>query len=169
MTHTPFAGLGSRSVGVGIGEYAVASNGELVTHALGSCIAVCLWDSRRHLGGLLHLMLPSSVGRGNDRPALYADSGIKLLIEGMKAKGANLRITRAYLIGGSSLAGTSVFAVGQRNIIAARRSLYANRIIVAGEDVGGNIPRSVRMHVLDGQIIVTSPGLAARVFQARHP
>lgn len=163
MTHTPFAGTGSRSVCVGIGEFAVARNGELVTHALGSCIAVCLWDARRRLGGLLHLMLPASAGKGRNRPALYADTGIPLFVKGMKEVGANPRRTRAYLIGGSSVAGTSVFAVGQRNIVAARRALYANRIVVMGEEVGGSIPRSVRMRVSDGQIIVTSPGLADRV------
>ena len=38
-------GRGERVV-IGIGEFAVttATDVEIVTHALGSCVAVCLWD-----------------------------------------------------------------------------------------------------------------------------
>lgn len=140
----------------------MANKGILATHALGSCIAVCLWDRERRIGGLLHFMLPSSDpnrARG-DRPAMYGDTGIALLIRRMQSMGADLRQVRARLIGGSSVAGTSVFAVGQRNITSARRTLWSHRITVEAEDVGGEIPRTVRMRVLDGRVLVTSPARA---------
>ena len=46
------AGRGARLV-VGIGELAVSSSPDdiIVTHALGSCIAVCLWDPAARLLG----------------------------------------------------------------------------------------------------------------------
>ena len=144
---------------VGIGESCVESTGILATHALGSCIAVCLWEERLHLAGLLHFMLPSSEGNTTrkDRPGLYADTGIDLLVGQMQARGADLRLVRARLIGGSSIAGTSAFAVGQRNITAARRRLWSRRITVDAEDVAGQIPRTVRMRTIDGRVLVTSP------------
>ena len=51
-----------RRVVVGIGEFAVSDRPDdlIVTHALGSCIAVCLWDVERRVGGLLHFLLPHS-------------------------------------------------------------------------------------------------------------
>jgi hypothetical protein len=55
------AAQGERLV-VGIGEYAVAASSAatIVTHALGSCIAVCIWDPQRGVAGLLHFLLPES-------------------------------------------------------------------------------------------------------------
>ena len=60
---------------VGIGEYAVADQPDatIVTHALGSCIAVCAWDPDAGVGGLLHFMLPTGSlsdagGSGNEMP-----------------------------------------------------------------------------------------------------
>ena len=32
-------------------------NDELVTYALGSCVGICMYDERLHIGGLLHAML----------------------------------------------------------------------------------------------------------------
>ena len=47
---------------VGISDCQVCADegGELVTYALGSCIAVSAWDPYRKVGGLLHFMLPDS-------------------------------------------------------------------------------------------------------------
>ncbi len=55
------AGAGHKHV-VGIGELAISSGAadQIVTHALGSCIAVCLWDPVSNVAGLLHYLLPES-------------------------------------------------------------------------------------------------------------
>ena len=55
------AGRGVRLV-VGIGELAVSQSPEdvIVTHALGSCIAVCLWDPAVRVAGLVHFLLPEA-------------------------------------------------------------------------------------------------------------
>ena len=47
---------------VGIGEFAVTDQpgGSIVTHALGSCIAVCIWDPAARVAGLLHFLLADS-------------------------------------------------------------------------------------------------------------
>lgn len=144
---------------VGIGDIGVTTRGILATHALGSCIAVCLWDPDTRIAGLLHFMLPSSGGqtRTGERPELYADSGVPLLAKRMNYAGAGRRL-RARIIGGSSVAGTSVFAVGQRNITAARRELWSLRITLDAEDVGGAIARTVRMRSIDGRVLIRAPG-----------
>ena len=52
---------------VGIGEYRVARPpAVLVSLGLGSCVGVALYDPERKVGGLAHIMLPSSNGAGGD-------------------------------------------------------------------------------------------------------
>src|SRR5262249_9994475 len=78
-------GTGKRYV-VGIGELAVGTQQQdvIVTHALGSCIAVCVWDPIAQVGGLLHFLLPESkinLARAAQQPATYADTGVPLLLQ----------------------------------------------------------------------------------------
>ena len=63
---------------IGIGEFAVTTepDAEIVTHALGSCVAVCLWDPVTHVAGMLHFLLPESklnAERAARQPATFAD------------------------------------------------------------------------------------------------
>src|SRR6185369_627123 len=53
---------GARRLVIGIGEFAVSNRpGDvIVTHALGSCIAVCIFDPRAGVAGMLHFMLPEA-------------------------------------------------------------------------------------------------------------
>ncbi len=54
----------------------------IATHALGSCIAVAIYDPAVQVAGLLHFMLPESGAdraKAQSRPFMYADTGLPLL------------------------------------------------------------------------------------------
>ena len=53
------------NVVVGVADCHVTSDpaNVLVTYALGSCIAVAIYDPVARVGGLLHFMLPEGAGR----------------------------------------------------------------------------------------------------------
>ena len=70
------SGPGARLV-VGIAELAVSQTPHdvIVTHALGSCIAVCVWDPVVRVAGLLHFLLPEAklnMDRARKQPATFA-------------------------------------------------------------------------------------------------
>src|SRR5881275_1437917 len=55
------------------GEYFVSDENLVIMTVLGSCIAACLWDSRAHIGGMNHFMLPDGDdGAGFGRYGSYA-------------------------------------------------------------------------------------------------
>jgi len=67
---------------VGISELKVSNNPDdvLVTFALGSCIAVAVYDPLVKVGGLLHYMLPDSTldpQKAQNQPGMFADTGIQ--------------------------------------------------------------------------------------------
>lgn len=69
---------------IGIGELAVSRTPSLTiaTHAVGSCIAVCIFDPIAAVAGMLHFLLPESAinpERASRHPAVFADTGIPLL------------------------------------------------------------------------------------------
>jgi chemotaxis protein CheD len=144
---------------IGIGEQAVAgANSLIVTHALGSCVAVCLWDPIVRVGAMLHFLLPESrvnPERARKQPGTFADTGIPLLIARAIDKGLNKKRCRAHLFGGAAVGARGGLDVGKRNALAARRLLWQQGIFLHAEALGGTEPRTVNFSVADGQFQVT--------------
>lgn len=145
---------------VGVAEYAVVSDDTvLTTSGLGSCLGIALHDPAVGVSGLVHAMLPSStVGRGGD-PAKFVDTGVRTTFAAMERSGARANRTTAKLAGGSQMFDFSKTPpVGLRNVEAAYRVLDGLGIVVGGEDVGGDIGRSLRLHGGTGVLRVRTAG-----------
>ena len=158
-----WTGGGARLV-VGIGELAVSQSPDdmIITHALGSCIAVCVWDPQVRVAGLLHFLLPEAklnMDRAKRQPATFADSGIALLFQTAYTRGVDKKRCIVRLVGGAEVAGLQGVAalnVGKRNLLAARQILWQNGVMVSGESTGGTIPRTVNLRASDGAVEVRS-------------
>jgi len=157
------ATVGRRLI-VGIGDLALSDNPteSIVTHALGSCIAVCVFDPTARVAGLLHFLLPDSKinpARAQEQPAAFADTGIPMLLDAAYRLGAQKRRCVVHLIGGAdvtALSSSNTFNVGRRNLLAARHALWRIGVLTKGESVGGSVVRTVTIDVARGAIQVTS-------------
>lgn len=147
---------------VGIGGLEVASDPDatLVTHGLGSCIAVIAHDPVSKIGGMLHFQLPSSAispERGRASPGTFADTGIPLLFERMYALGARKERIVVKAAGGGSFHGDQgTFDIGKRNHTIMRKIFWKAQVLVAAEDVGGSRSRTARLHVGTGLVTIQS-------------
>ena len=145
---------------IGIGELAVstARGMKITTHAVGSCIAVCVFDPTANVAGMLHFLLPEASinpGRAATHPAVFADTGIPLLFQKAYSHGLLKQRAIVKLIGGADMVGTTAaFSTGKRNLLAARNLLWRNGVFIAAEDVGGTDARTVHMSVDDGRLQV---------------
>ncbi len=133
-------------------------NAELVTYALGSCVAVILHDSKRCVGGMIHFRLPLASAdpeKAQAMPATFGDTGLQALFRGMYAYGCDKRDLVVKLAGGAAMNGDSErFDIGGRNIVIARRVIWQSRLFVAAEAVGGNVPRTVYLNVRTGLCMI---------------
>ena len=147
-----------KEIVVAIADCRISNNPDtvLVTHALGSCIAVAVYDPEARVAGLLHFMLPESAidpTKANGRPYLFADTGIPLLFHAAYALGAEKKRIGVHLVGGAQVMDPEgVFNVGKRNYLASRKVLWAAGVMVRGEAVGGNVSRTVRLEVAGGRL-----------------
>ncbi len=134
----------------------------LVTHSLGSCIGVCLYDAAIGLAGLLHYQLPSSTlspEKAAEQPHMFADTGLGELLRMMNSRGGqNERITVKLTGGSEMLNDAKLFSIGRRNYTAIRKVLWQNGMLISGEDVGGDAPRTVFLNVADGSVTIKSNG-----------
>lgn len=154
----------SRQVVVGISDAKVSRDPEaiLVTYALGSCVAVCMYDPVARVGGLLHIMLPeSSLDRqkAQNNPYTFADTGIAALLRNMIHAGANQKQITVRLAGGAQVMDNrDIFAIGKRNYTAVRKILWKEGLLVDGERVGGEVSRTVRLELATGRFWVRESG-----------
>jgi chemotaxis protein CheD len=155
----------TRDILVGISAMAISNDPDsvLVTHDLGSCIAVGVHDPVVRIGGLLHFMLPLSAERAPQsvfRPETYADTGVPLLFERMYALGAVKGRIRVVIAGGGVIGRSASVAagvpIGARNHLVLRKMFWQNQVIIAAEDIGGTEARSVRVDVGTGVVTVNT-------------
>jgi chemotaxis protein CheD len=156
---------------VGVGDLNFADAGDagasrLVTYALGSCLAVCLHDATAGVAGMLHVMLPTSTvdaARAAASPAMFVDTGVPLLFKQCYKRGAAKERLVVKVVGGARAAENEdddSFQIGKRNLLAVRKLLWRNNVIVRAEEVGGaRISRTVYLDAATGALRVraTSP------------
>ena len=135
----------------------------IVTLGLGSCVAIMLHDPEIRAGGMAHVLLPStSLSRDTTNKAKFPDTAVPLLVERLKALGADPRRLVAKLAGGASMFSQLVtqgtIQMGERNVLACRSALRTAAIPIVRESVGGERGRSVRFHLNDGRVEIRSVG-----------
>jgi chemotaxis protein CheD len=150
------------TITVGIGDWAVSCNPDdaIKTYALGSCIAVILLDVSVGMAALIHIALPESSidpDKAIKLPGYFADTGLPLMIEEMKKRGATRPHIRVKIAGGASVMDDKgIFDIGKRNLLAAKRILWKSSLGAIAEDTGGDISRTVTVQVSDGETTIAS-------------
>ncbi len=144
---------------VGIAEMAVAGSPETITTlGLGSCVGIVLYDRIHKIGGLAHVLLPTSPTGEAVNIAKYADTAVDELVRRMTASGANPRLLTAKIAGGAHMFGATeqsdVMQVGKRNVEHSRIALEKNAIAVLAEDVGGTNGRTIVLDCETGSLTV---------------
>jgi chemotaxis protein CheD len=122
------------------GEYFVHEEDLLITTTLGSCIAACLWDRDRRIGGMNHFMLPE----GSGDSGRYGSYAMELLINEMMKRGASRLTMEAKVFGGGAvISGMNTLNVGERNTRFVIEYLQTERIPIVSKDVMDIYPRKV--------------------------
>lgn len=152
-----------RRIIVGIGEMAIADRPDdvIVTYALGSCVAVCLFDPVVRIAAMLHFLLPESninYRRAIDQPAAFGDTGIPMLLHSATRRGLKKSRATVRLVGGAMVANNQngAFATGHRNVLTARSILWRLGLFIGAQEVGGVDARTVHFSAKDGRLLVLS-------------
>jgi chemotaxis protein CheD len=152
------AHFGKEAVKVLPGEFFVHDEDVLVMTTLGSCIAACLWDRERRVGGMNHFLLPDAGGVGGagaDASGRYGHFAMDQLIGELVKRGANRGTMEAKVFGGGSvIGGMSSINVGERNTQFVLQYLRTERITVVSKDVLDVYPRKVCFLPASGKAMV---------------
>lgn len=145
---------------VGIGDIVITSdiNDSIVTHALGSCVAVTFHCPQTKVTGMIHIALPSrSAGQMvNSKPGYYADEGLLNLMNTLECQ-YQFRFGTAEInvFGGAIPTKTpDIFKIGTRNLQVVNEILQMRNLRYQAHEVGGIVSRTIELCVRDGQISI---------------
>ena len=127
----------------------------LVTTILGSCVAVCLWDSIVKIGGINHYNLPLWNGECLASPK-YGNIAINKLITKMLRLGSIKKNMQAKVFGGATVLelATESLKIGERNIVIAQDALKDEGITVVSSSVGGLHGRKLKFYTDTGVVML---------------
>lgn len=122
------------------------------TSGLGSCVGVVLYDERKKIAGLIHIMLPDST-LGKVVPsnvAKFADTGIDAMIRELTKQGVQKFSLKAKIAGGAQMFKFSseqdAMRIGPRNVEAVKQALRKNGVRIVAEDTGGSSGRTIEFN-----------------------
>ena len=145
------------------GEFHISSDPEdLFSTVLGSCVAVCLHDPVRQIGGMNHFLLPFGQEEGTSRPVRYGLFAMEMLINALMKEGAIKSRLQAKLFGGARIS-ADLRDIGQSNAAFARDFLASEGIQCLAESLGGTNARRVVYRPATGHarmLLVPSTNLA---------
>lgn len=131
----------------------VSSEPYRIVTVLGSCVAVCIWDSVLRIGGMNHFMVPFWNGDGLASPK-YGNIAIPKLVEEMMAMGSQKRNMVVKVFGGGNVVDTisRQYAIGERNIRIAMEMLSELNLTIAASSLGGIQGRKIMFDSYTGEV-----------------
>jgi chemotaxis protein CheD len=136
------------------GEIYCSSEPTVVSTILGSCVAVCLWDRQRSIGGINHFLL-ARCGTATATPR-YGDVAVARLLQALERLGSQGGDLRAKVFGGAAVLpfGSHADTVGTQNVNVALEVLHRYGIPVLARRTGGQRGLFIRFHTAVGRVMV---------------
>ena len=138
--------------------------------ALGSCVAIILYDYVKKIGGLGHIALPYPNKMDNAiNKAKFATTAVKELISQMEHSGAERKHIIAKIVGGADMFPeiipfNSPMDVGRKNVLALKEELNRHDIEIIAEELGDHVSRKVSFNTTDGSVVVKRSDLEERIY-----
>ncbi len=140
-----------------VGEVKASEKPMWISTLLGSCVAVCLFDDVKKVGGMNHFMLPDS-NLNNMSSASYGIHAMELLINAIMQLGGDGRRLKAKLFGGCvvSQGSSRSLNIGRKNIDFATEFLERESIPVVASYVGGQCGMRIDFHTHTHKVLLRS-------------
>jgi chemotaxis protein CheD len=127
----------------------------IVTTVLGSCVSVCLWDSRRRTGGINHYKASRWDGK-EPRSNRFGDVAVANLVSRMLDLGCKRSNLEAKVFGGSDvlMMNSDFMKIGEDNISVAKEVLHREDISIVNSFVGDVFGRKLVFNTHDGSVLI---------------
>ncbi len=141
------------------GEYFVSKKPLIIATLLGSCISVCLRDSKTNISGMNHFMLPGEFDNTENlynKNTKYGVFAMEKLINDIMKFGGDKKNLDAKIFGGSNMLdiNQSKQSISEINQAFVKKYLEMENIPIIAEDVGGKYGRKIFFFTNSGKVLL---------------
>ena len=140
------------------GEYYFTDKNIIMTTVLGSCVAACIHDPLKKIGGMNHFLLPESSSQLNtpiEESMRYGTFAMDTLInETLKLGAVRENLVAKIFGGGNVIEDMKILNVGSRNAKFVVNYLENKGIEVLAKDMEDVHPRKICFSILTGKVMV---------------
>lgn len=145
------------TVSVLMGELKTTIAPHRLRTVLGSCVGIILFDPKRKIGSMGHIVLPASNGRATPTTlGKFADTALPAMLEQIKqiAKGESRLVAK--IAGGAAMfgVGSQTNNIGLMNKQAVEAILKEASIPILAHDLGGEKGRRVTFDIATGEVMI---------------
>jgi chemotaxis protein CheD len=146
-----------------IGEYAISNRtGDFIsTHALGSCVALVIYQPTKRILAMAHVALPDSAinpEAAKRRPGYYADTAVKTILDAFAKEfsSQNWELHARLYGGADAVRKTDLFTIGKRNLSALEKASDNHGLLCQRRETGGAWSRTIKADVVTGRVEIQS-------------
>lgn len=140
-------------VRLGTGACYVTDDDDILTTVLGSCVAACVHDPVRRIGGMNHFLLPfieHELHEEEGQSTRYGVYAMELLVNEVMKAGGRRADLQVKVFGGAGLVSGGGDS-GRRNIDFVHQYLLTEGLQLVAADVGDMWPRRLEYHPRSGR------------------
>lgn len=142
-----------QTIDVDTGQIRVSADpATLQAIALGSCIALVVYERKKRIGGIAHIMLPGKSPSMKKRTR-YAEDAIEELLVSTKKMGAEIDDVEISVVGGANVLQEG--DIPERVLESVLDCLKKLRVELVGMRVGGIERRSAFLDTVSGDVFYT--------------
>jgi chemotaxis protein CheD len=138
-----------------IGGHYASTRPVIIRTLLGSCVAVCLYDTKKKIGGMNHILLPGKADLKNfNNQARFGVNAMRILFNSIIRHGGRKDNLVAKIFGGANILGTvqGSLAIGSKNVSFVKEFLELESIPIRKENTGGTDTRVIHFHTDTGSV-----------------
>jgi len=127
------------------GEFCIVTAPTILETLVGSCVAVCIYNSKNGSAAMNHFLRDKPLKDGNTDIGEFGSTSTEHILAGLMAMDASPAHYRAMIFGGAAVIRTSRgnSDIGRRNVDVAMSVLADAHIPVTHKEVGGRRGRRV--------------------------
>ena len=167
--NTEFNQKSKKEVRIHIGDFYTSNKAVIISTLLGSCVSACLYDKKKRVAGMNHILLPGKADFKNfNRQTRYSINAMEILINDMMKKGADRNNLVAKVFGGANvIPSIKINSIGPKISRFVIHFLKLEGIPVMVKDVGGVHPRKIYFHT-DSKDVYVKKLKPVKLLQVRH-
>jgi chemotaxis protein CheD len=142
------------------GEYRISRGPEVIETLVGSCVSVCLYNTRSGRAAMNHFLRDRPGESSAEDVGHFGSTATEAIIRILFQQDPAAGHYAAQIFGGAAVVKTKTpgEAIGQKNIEGAREVLAAHRIRIIREEVGGTRGRRIRFDTSDNTVFCRFAG-----------